>query len=95
MSPRKTKAQKEREAALSVFGRIGGLTNSPAKDAARRRNAKLAGAPARVCDGCGERVMKPVRGEHGGHRDARLDARCKATAWHWETPSERRAKGAA
>jgi hypothetical protein len=76
-----TKAPKKNPAAQAL-GRLGGSANSPAQLAARRKNAKLAGRPRRVCVHCGE----PVK---GGHVDAKLDAKCGAHGWKWQKPSER------
>ena len=79
-------------AARSEFARLGGSANTPAQHAARQRNAKLAGPPRRVCDGCGQPVTRPNgRNEHTGHKERRLDAKCHETAWHWQTKSEQRA----
>jgi hypothetical protein len=63
-----------------AMGRIGGSRNTPAQQAARRRNALNAGPPARVCAECGEPV-------YGFHRDRALDATCPAGGrWVWVRP---------
>lgn len=84
-------SKKAARMAASTIGRLGGSANTPAQMEARRRNAKLAGPPRRVCEGCGEPVFRPVRDGHGGHKDRKLDAKCHATAWHWQTKREQRA----
>jgi hypothetical protein len=67
--------------AAQALGRLGGSKNTDAQLAARRRNAKLAGRPRRVCVQCGA----PVR---GGHHDAALDTSCGAHGWRWQRQSE-------
>jgi hypothetical protein len=59
------------------LGRLGGQANTPAQQAARRRNAQRAGRPRRVCETCGEPVV-------GGHADRRLDRQCGQHGWRWE-----------
>lgn len=84
-------SKKAASVAAATIGRLGGSANTPAQLEQRRQAAKLAGPPRRVCDGCGEPVLRPVRDGHGGHKDRRLDVKCRAAAWHWQTKSEQRA----
>jgi len=60
-----------------ILGRLGGSANTPKQNAARRRNARFAGRPRRVCKHCGAPVL-------GGHVDRALDATCGAHGWVWQ-----------
>lgn len=81
--PRKTTAPKTRKnKAAQALGALGGSANTKAQLTARRKNAKKAGRPRRVCSHCGE----PVR---GGHVNAKLDASCGVHGWKWQKRSER------
>lgn len=70
-------AAPEKNAAAAALGRLGGAVNSPAQQRARKRNAKLAGRPGRVCVHCGEPVA-------GGHVDRALDESCGQHGWRWQ-----------
>jgi hypothetical protein len=71
-------------AAAQALGRLGGQANTPAQNAARARNARLAGRPRRVCTTC----LQPVVGG-GVHKDRTLDEVCIGRDWRWQKPSER------
>jgi len=74
------KVEKNKQAV--ALGRLGGLANTPAQRQARKKNAKFAGRPGRVCKHCGE----PVK---GGHVDTKLDKSCGEHGWRWKKPAER------
>lgn len=67
----------EKNAAAQALGRLGGAANTPAQQRARKRNAKLAGRPGRVCLHCGEPVA-------GGHVERALDESCGQHGWRWQ-----------
>jgi hypothetical protein len=65
------------ESPAAILGRLGGQANTAKQNAARRKNAKLAGRPRRVCKLCHQPVL-------GGHVDRALDATCGAHGWVWQ-----------
>jgi hypothetical protein len=71
-----SKKTPKKNPAAQALGRLGGMANTKAQNRARKRNAKFAGRPGRVCVVCGE----PVR---GGHEDKRLDESCGHHGWRW------------
>lgn len=67
--------------AAQQLGRLGGSANTSKQNAARKKNAQMAGRPRRVCNHCGERVT-------GGHANKSLDVLCGAHGWHWQKAHE-------
>jgi hypothetical protein len=68
--------------AAQALGRLGGSANTKAQQRARKRNAKLAGRPGRVCSKCFQPVL-------GGHVDRRLDDSCGRHGWMWMRAGKR------
>ena len=83
--PKTPRAKSKPRTHLEV-SRRGGAANTPAQNAARKRNAQLAGRPRRVCTACGERVR-------GGHVDRRVDAKCGGRSWRWQRKNDPPAGG--
>lgn len=75
MKPSKNKA-------AQALGRLGGSANTKAQQRARKRNAKLAGRPGRVCATCYQPVL-------GGHVDRALDDTCGRHGWTWMRAGKR------
>ena len=82
MAKAKTAPKLRKNKAAQALGRLGGTANTAAQLKARRKNARKAGRPRRVCSHCGE----PAR---GGHIDRRLDDSCGRHGWKWQRRSER------
>jgi hypothetical protein len=76
--PKKTTSE---ETAAAALGRLGGLANTVKQQRARKRNAKWAGRPSRVCTHCGQPVI-------GGHKDRALDISCGPHGWRWQSRRE-------
>jgi hypothetical protein len=83
---RKTKSAPKNPHAQAL-GVLGGSRNTPAQEAARAANAKLAGRPRRICTACGEHVF-------GGHKERAQDKRCDGRTWTWQKQTEKRAAAA-
>lgn len=80
-----TEKRPKKNPAAQALGRLGGAATSPKKTKAARANAKLGGRPRRVCTECN----RPV---HGGHKDAKDNARCSGRTWTWQSLSEKRSE---
>lgn len=64
--------------AAQQMGRKGGAAGTPAQNAARARNALLAGRTGRVCSKCGGLVQRTAMARHDG-----------CGLWTWLKPAER------
>ena len=80
-SAKKRVGRPRKNAAAQSLGRRGGAARSAKQNAARRRNARTAGRPAKVCIFCG----KPAK---GGHKEKRRDASCGMHGWTYRQRSK-------